>query len=112
MGCCDDPSDVVLDDPGDAVSSHADTIRRHLHPGYISSPSGWKEAHDALDALLAENQRLRDLGLILRNRNDQLVALAHKLRAKETALLSVCDAVTLAEAKRIAREALAGDADG
>jgi hypothetical protein len=32
--------------------------------------------------------------------------LAHKYREKETALLLVCDAVTLAEAKRIAREAI------
>ncbi len=53
----------------------------------------------------------RDLGLILRNRNSQLVALARKHRDKETALLLICDAVTLAESKRIAREALAGDAE-
>lgn len=55
---------------------------------------------------MAETKAERDLGLILRNRNDQLAMLAQKHRDKETALLRVCDAVTLAEAKRIAREAI------
>ncbi len=37
------------DIPGDDVSEHADTIRGHLEPD--------QEALDALNALLAENQR-------------------------------------------------------
>lgn len=63
-------------------------------------------ANEPYEVAVEIEHRARDLDLILRNRNDQLVALAHKHRNKETALLRVCDAVTLAEAKRIAREAI------
>ena len=42
---------------GDDVSSHADTIRKAFE-GTLEDPRG--EVSDALDALLAENQRLRE----------------------------------------------------
>jgi hypothetical protein len=64
----------------------------------------WQYEADLYMKLWGEAKR--DLDLLMRNRNDQLVAMAHKHRDKETALLRVCDAVTLAEAKRIAREAI------
>lgn len=48
----------------------------------------------------------RDLDLILRNRNAQLERIAERLSAKETALQRIMDAVTLAEAKQLAREAI------
>jgi len=40
------------------VSSHADTIRRAFD--LRATGKDWQEAEKALDALLAENQRLRD----------------------------------------------------
>ena len=50
---------MVLDDQGDDVSSHADTIRAAL---VAPMPGGWgaNDPEVALDALLAENQRLRE----------------------------------------------------
>ncbi len=85
MGCGDDTGDVVLAYQGDAVSSHADTIRSYM---------GHRGAHDysqalrSLDALLAENQRLREA----------LVALE-------------LDRASPGWVKIIAREALTGDAE-
>ncbi len=61
MGRRDDARNVVLHDQRDDVSSHADTIRGEL---LGESPYGTFEsaakAFAALDALLAENQRLRE----------------------------------------------------
>lgn len=41
------------------MSDHDATVRRFLYPGYISTSSGWKKAHDALDALIAERDHYR-----------------------------------------------------
>ncbi len=64
MGCRDDPGHVVLNDQGDAVSRHADTIRAGL-PSRNRETVWYTEQeseamHAALDALLAENQQLRE----------------------------------------------------
>ena len=49
----------MLDDQGDDVSSHADTIRAAL---VAPMPGGWgaNDPEVALNELLAENRRLRD----------------------------------------------------
>ncbi len=71
MGCGDDPGHVVFDDQGDDVSSHADTIRAYIESwgfGHRQLEDGSRTAVQlprepalaSLDALLAENQRLRD----------------------------------------------------
>ncbi len=61
MGCRDDPRHVVLDDQGDAVTDHADTIRPTIrHDDQHPSTCPGCAADRALDALLAENQRLRE----------------------------------------------------
>ncbi len=70
MGCGDDTGDVVLDDQGDDVNDHADTIRRAIMcslyntgrtiKGTPYSHDDYDAAHSSLDALLAENQQLAD----------------------------------------------------
>ncbi len=86
MGCRDDTPDVVLDDPGDAMS-HADTIRRAI-TGHLTKVED-DTALAALDALLAENQQLRE--------------------ALERIL--TLPGAEGSGAAQIAREALAGDAE-
>ncbi len=84
----------MLDDPGDDVSSHADTIRRSLDYMHDRSGKNVRDQHAEalahLDALLAENQRLRDA----------LERISHLHRD-----------YPLREAQIEAREALAGDAE-
>jgi hypothetical protein len=48
----------------------------------------------------------RDKNIVIDNRNSQMLALTSRLSEKETALQLVMDAVSLAEAKGIAREAI------
>ncbi len=84
-------------DQGDDVSSHADTIRaafpaeHESEPGVYEIPSDdqLQAAEDALDALLAENQR----------RGDALTAIVALDKHTER----------LEFAQGLAREALAGD---
>ncbi len=99
MGRRDDAGDVVLDDKGDDVS-HTDTIRDYTtnterYDGRWHRLPTEQEVLVALDALLAENQRLRE--------------------ALEAALPYIdSDGAPPGEAERVyelGREALAGDAE-
>ncbi len=112
MGCRDDTWPMVCAHPGDAVS-HADAIRRAFE-GTLEDPRG--EVAAALDALLAENQRLeherdflqRELGFKNTQRQeiqrlrDALAGIARWTNPKTD---------TLEEVIEYAREALAGDAE-
>ncbi len=101
MGCGDDTRDVLLIREGDAVSSHTDTIRA-TDDEWLTQPTdlgGWANRaarmKQTADALLAENQRLRE--------------------ALEAALPYIdSDGAPPGEAERVyelGREALAGDAE-
>ena len=81
------------------MSSHADTIRRlrqHSHDASNGYTYLTAEAADALDALLAENQRLREGRAAVRR-------IALNEHATHTA--------RLLEIEKLTREALAGDAE-
>ncbi len=73
------------------MSSHADTIRQHFEPGFAEDD----KVLAALDALLAENQRLCEA-------LERIVRKGVAFDAKGTHSKAVCE---------IAREALAGDAE-
>ncbi len=116
MGCRADAGDVVLDDPGDDVTSHAE--------------DGMLLAYNRLlanrDALLAENQRLehernflqRELGFknTMRAENQRLREALERIEQvacefgytgdeRDSCACPACETLV------IAREALAGDAE-
>ncbi len=95
MGRRNDSRNVVLDDQGDDVSSHADTIRPFLTTDRMFYAKERQEAQAALDALLAENQQLRKREETVRG-NLYLYSIS-ELEAVETVIAI--------------REALAGDAE-
>ncbi len=85
----------VQHDQGDDVSSHADTIRRLLPLWQVSGTQG-DRLRSEVDAMEDENQRLRDAL--------ERIATANLTRYKSE--------LTFARRmRRIAREALAGDAE-
>ncbi len=135
MGCRDDPGHVVLHDQGDAVSSYADTIRQWIKDQIvIDGASGGGAPLAALDALLAENQRLEEQRdearrewesassdwldyqqekLKLEAENQRLrEALERAMGLADDAPLSVNDHDLLDQIHELIGEAWAGDADG
>ncbi len=95
-----------------AVPVEGDTIRRTLEaisPPGITGTEG-PAALQALDALLAENQRLRAYGFQeLLDKNRRLRDALERIERMKN-LGMVTDAVQ--EMQQVAREALAGDTDG
>ncbi len=113
----------MLDDQGDDVSSHADTIRQHFEPGFAEDD----KALSALDALLAENQQLRkgiiqsaeQFSMDAADREHQRVHELEDVLADVRAAnqryekaLQRCSTSRSKWVREVAEEALAGDADG
>ncbi len=97
--------------------SHADTIRDALDLVAAEKPWTTQDAHAALDALLAKNQRLE-------NQRDEAFVSVSKREAEIQRLCEALERVAYLlpvatwplldqheEALRLAREALAGDAE-
>ena len=93
------------------MSSHADTIRRAID--YRSRFA--EKADDAIDALRAENQQLENerngAEKALRAESERFMAKNQRLREALAEIQAITATDTASPVQRIAREALAGDAE-